>query len=183
MLRRTGCLALAFVLVPACDGDKKDDAAKPAAGDKKDDEPTGFTAYKLKSMASEASVNIRAIATGVSAAYETESLGPDGQLVGNQLPVSAPATPPAGSCCKQDEGKCPHDPELWKGEPWQSIGFEPTVPLRYSYALEVEGDSFTVRAIGDLDCDGKLSDYALSGRVENGSVVLDSEPKIADPLE
>ena len=183
MKRHIAGLVVALLCVPACDDNK--DADKPdtkAADAKGDDAPSGFTAYKLKSMSSEARVQIRMIADGASTYYMAERVGPDGELA-QALPPAAPVTPPKGSCCKQDKGQCPPDPKLWEGEGWTAVNFQPMEALRYSYELEVEGDKFTVHAYGDLDCDGTFSDYALSGHVEDGSVVLDPEPKITDPLE
>ena len=185
MKRTIGGLAVALVLIPACDDKKDGDKAadSKAADAKGDDAPSGFTAYKLKSMAAEAKVQIRMIADGASAYYMEERVVPGELTVAQKLPPAAPVTPPKGSCCKQDKGQCPPDPKLWEGEGWSAVNFQPMEPIRYSYALEVDGDKFTVHAYGDLDCDGTFSDYALSGHVEDGSVVLDPEPKITDPLE
>lgn len=184
MKRHIAGFVVAFLFVPACDDNKDADKSDAKAGDAKgDDTPSGFTAYKLKSMSSEARVQIRMIADAASAYYMEEHIGSIGEPPTQKLPPAAPVTPPKGSCCKQDKGQCPPDPKLWEGEGWTALNFQPMEPIRYSYAFEVDGDKFTVHAYGDLDCDGTFSDYALSGHVEDGAVVLDPEAKITDELE
>jgi len=184
MKHRIAALAAVMSLLPACDGDKSDAKSDAKAADsKKDDAPSGFTAYKLKSMSSEARVNIRMIADGVAAYYMEERIGPGDEAPTQGFPPAAPVTPPKGSCCKQDKGLCPADPKLWEGEGWSAVNFQPMDGIRYSYELQIEGDKFTVHAYGDLDCDGTFSDYALSGQVKDGMVELDPEAKITDALE
>lgn len=184
MKRHTAGLVVALLSIAGCDDKKDSDKSDAKSAEAKgDDAPSGFTAYKLKSMSSEARVQIRMIADAASAYYMEERLGSIGEAPTQELPPAAPVTPPKGSCCKQDKGQCPADPKLWEGEGWTALNFQPMEPIRYSYAFEVDGDKFTVHAYGDLDCDGTFSDYALSGHIEDGSVVLDSEPKITDELE
>lgn len=56
-------------------------------------------------------------------------------------------------------------------------------PHYYSYALEVDGDRFTAKAVGDLDCDGTFSTYTLSGKIEDGAIVIDEDTSAEQPLE
>jgi hypothetical protein len=45
-------------------------------------------------------------------------------------------------------------------------------PHLYSYSYVNEGGTmFTIRASGDLDCDGTYSSYEMVGRVEDGAIV------------
>jgi hypothetical protein len=79
----------------------------------------------------------------------------------------APLTP-ATTCCVGPKGRC-----VWsdadKAQPvWQALDFvqEPGL-FQYSYASD--GTSFNATAVGDLDCDGTMITYTLSGTIENGA--------------
>ena len=88
--------------------------------------------------------------------------------------------PAAGSCCKGPEGQCAPDPALWEAEPWSTLGFVQDMPHRYSVEYEVDASgTLTVRAIGDLDCDGTFSTFSMTGTVSG------AEPEVSqtDPLE
>ena len=58
------------------------------------------------------------------------------------------------------------DASLWAVEPWVSLQFSVDDPHYYSYQYEVaaDGKSFTVRALGDLDCDGQYSTFEMTGQ-------------------
>lgn len=177
-----------LALFLACDNGDASDASKQgsdakAVPDGKDDKPGAFAAYRLKSMSSEAHVKLRRLTDAVIFAYTTESVGPDGTIAAPALPAAAPMTPAPGSCCKQPKGVCPASAEAWASPEWKALAFDMTNPHRYSYELAVKDDTFTAKAVGDLDCDGKFSTFSLSGRIEGGEVVLDKELTIVDPLE
>ena len=46
-----------------------------------------------------------------------------------------------------------------------------------------EGETVTVKAVADLDCDGKLSSYQSTGKVVDGELSFPAELEINDPLE
>lgn len=127
--------------------------------------------YISKSKSTEARTELRGIFMRArEAAQETGEFPP-----GKTGPV-----PAAGSCCKGPKGQCAPDPLLWEDEPWSSIGYEQDMPARYSVEYEVDlSGALTVRAIGDLDCDGSFSTYSLTGTVSG------PEPELTqtDPLE
>ncbi|MBL4688694.1 MAG: hypothetical protein JKY37_29165 [Nannocystaceae bacterium] len=183
-----------FILVVflACDKGDASDASKQGSDSKpvsegNDDKPGAFTKYRLKSMSSEARMELRRLTDGVmAAAYGAESIGLgtiDGTVAAPALPASAPMTPAPGSCCKLPKGLCPVSAEAWASPEWKAVAFEMSNPHRYSYELVVKGDTFTAKAVGDLDCDGKFSTFSLSGRIEGDEIVLDKELTIVDPLE
>lgn len=92
-----------------------------------------------------------------------------------RFPPTAPPTPPLGSCCKQEGGLCAPDPALWKTETWKALKFAPTEPQRYSYEFTSTGSGadarFTVRALGDIDCDGEMSTFQVIGfPAKDGSI-------------
>ncbi len=70
------------------------------------------------------------------------------------------------------------------GKPgWQALDFAMPYPHYYSYELQVDEQSFTVTAHGDLDCDGVYSTFSWSGRVVDGRVVPAAEITIVRTLE
>jgi hypothetical protein len=80
---------------------------------------------------------------------------------------NAGPVPALGTCCKAAGKKCPPRPELWKQQPWLALGFSVDEPHHYSYQYltSSNGLKFTVRAIGDLDCDGDYATYEMFGEV------------------
>ncbi len=179
-----------LMLLGACDGDasKSSDGAAPSKPEdaKPDaDGPKGaFSKYKARSMASEAMVTIRRIADGASVYAMEERVDPaDPMTVKTGPPPAAPMTPAAGSCCKEPEGTCAPDKGNWDHEGWKAVNFEPDHPHRYSYEVEVKGQTVTVRAVGDLDCDGILSTYESVGTMKDGMLEFTRELAETNPLE
>jgi hypothetical protein len=130
-----------------------------------------FEEYATKSKAVEARTEVRGIFMRArEAAQETGEFPP-----GKTGPV-----PAAGSCCKGPKGQCAPDPLLWEEEPWSAIGYDQDMPARYSVDYEVDlSGALTVKAVGDLDCDGAYSTFTMTGTVAG------PEPEITetDPLE
>jgi hypothetical protein len=84
-------------------------------------------------------------------------------------PESVPLTPE-----KVPQGASVDDPKgTWDHPTWQRLGFEWTVPHYFSFAFEsrnAPGRSvFHTRAHGDLDGDGILSTFAISGEARDGA--------------
>ncbi|MCA9707289.1 MAG: hypothetical protein KDK70_15660 [Myxococcales bacterium] len=154
-------------------------------GEAKGDGPVGaLSTYKAKTMASEAKVNVAGIVSRVRLHFEEERMDPSTLTVTTgTLPKSAPLTPPAGTCCKQPDGKCPPDLGDWSHETWKALQFQPADPHRYSYEVVVEGQQITVRAVGDLDCDGETSTYESVGTVVDGALQFSPELTETSPLE
>jgi hypothetical protein len=89
------------------------------------------------------------------------------------LPPQFPApskgpTPPLGSCCTQG-GKCAPEAMQWDDPVWISLMFSVDDPhyFSYSYITNDEFTEFTVRANGDLDCDGEYSTYEMYGVINS----------------
>ncbi len=96
-----------------------------------------------------------------------------------------------GPCCATSLGaslpeKCPPNSAIWQddqpteigngGETWEALQFGIEVPVFYAYGYNrgnptVAGqtgtfvDGFTASAVGDLDCDGSRSQFAMFGWV------------------
>jgi hypothetical protein len=132
--------------------------------------------YSVKSKPSEAPDNLRRVYNGAQQ-YFTEH-GKQG------LPPSAGPTPPLGLCC-QSGGECAPAASHWDTDTWVALGFEVRDTHRYSYQFINDGNAkFTVRANGDLDCDGHYSTFEMYGRVdENGELVGDGQIRRVRHLE
>ncbi|HEU5058863.1 MAG TPA: hypothetical protein VFU21_20155, partial [Kofleriaceae bacterium] len=132
-----------------------------------------FMKYMKKSKTSEARELLRRMYDGARAYWMEQTGSP-------RLPApSAGPTPPLGTCCQQG-GKCQPDLALWAGEPWRSLKFSMDDPHYYSYEYKVapDGKGFTVRAYGDLDCDGQYSTFSLYGEVNEANA--DGPPGTAE---
>ncbi len=87
----------------------------------------------------------------------------------HQFPDTAPLTP-AVSCCAFPGRKCPPSPAQWTLTTWDQLKFAVDDPHYYQYEYESTGTAgagpgsrFTARALGDLDCDGVLSTFEMTG--------------------
>lgn len=88
------------------------------------------------------------------------------RLEGKPL-TAAPLTPALDPCADGRDGSYVSTPEMWRHPTWQALGFAPTGEQHYRYAVEPgEGQGFTVRAVGDLNCDGVLAEFASSADAE-----------------
>ncbi|MCA9655929.1 MAG: hypothetical protein H6712_21475 [Myxococcales bacterium] len=186
-MRTTLVIAVLGLIPIGCDDAPSSGAGAEPAAAEAEPEAGGigaFTEYQRKSMAAEAKVNVAGLVAAVRIAYEQESVDPETlQVVTHRLPSSAPMTPPAGSCCKQPEGTCKPDPSQWEHPAWQELLFAPADPIRFSYEVIREGETVTIKAVADLDCDGKLSSYQSTGKVVDGELSFPAELEINDPLE
>jgi hypothetical protein len=72
-----------------------------------------------------------------------------------RVPPTAAGPTPEPACCARG-GECSPDAALWSAPGWRELGFTIDGPHRYSYAYvpDPSGLSATVRAIGDVACDG-----------------------------
>lgn len=86
--------------------------------------------------------------------------------VQKQFPDSVAATPTPGSCCPK---RCKPEPQLWENLSWKALMFGKWSHFYYSNEFRSSGTDnnarFTARAIGDLDCDGTMSTFEISGKV------------------
>lgn len=84
------------------------------------------------------------------------------------FPETAPLTPSV-----PPRGKKEVDPAgTWDGPTWSALGFRASpegVPHAYSFALEATGTGFVARARGDLDGDGILSTFEVTGIMRPGT--------------
>lgn len=122
-------------------------------GDGKADKPdkAGFDEYRLKSMATEAKLQLNKIAK--LAKLKGAETG--------AFPVGfAPATP-STKCCDAPDHKCPVDAAAFAKDPvWSALEFSVDEPSRYQYSYIGAASVFTAYAVGDLDCDGTLATFS-----------------------
>jgi hypothetical protein len=135
--------------------------------------------YMDKSKVAEANLNLRQLATTLQVYMEIEQVQPDGTFAIGKVPTTAAApTPPLGTCCASEGKKCAPDPAVWAVEPWQTLKFQLDTPhyFSYEYVPAADGRSFTLKAHGDLDCDGEFMVVSLKGRWDEalGQPVIDA---------
>ncbi len=116
-----------------------------------------FLSYQKKAKTSEAEINLEQLFRAVRA-YHVDK---------DQLPErNAGPTPALGDCCASG-GKCAPSLSQWTEDPtWSDLGFSVDTPHYFSYRYENTGSSFTLQAIGDLDCDESYVTYTQMGTVD-----------------
>lgn len=88
-----------------------------------------------------------------------------------KVPPTAAGPTPVPSCCDQG-GTCAPDAKTWAAAGWRELQFSVDGPYRYAYQYipDPSGAAATIRAIGDLDCDGTLATYELKLTVQGPNV-------------
>jgi type II secretory pathway pseudopilin PulG len=113
-----------------------------------------FLEYMKKSKVSESALQLNRLAKYLRAIYAANSAVPIG---------TAPLTP-ATPCCDGPDHKC-FDPAAWTDQAvWKELDFsvDEAHLFRYDYA-STDGKTFVAHAVADLDCDGEVVTYTLSG--------------------
>lgn len=145
-----------------------------------------FKNYMDKSKRSEVHLHLRQIQQGAKMYFLEEHAAPDGlQMLPGQLPGPRAGPTPEISCCEKG-GKCLPDHTLWEGDPvWAALNFGVygSHYYQYEYERDADGQGFTARALGDLDCDGLMSTFEAYGRVEGGELQFAPSVFEQDPLE
>ncbi len=124
-----------------------------------------FTRYTHRSQATEATTNVPRIADAIVAHWNAQPR-PRRRLIG-----AIPRTPPLAP----SESPRADPAGTWDAVPWRALGFHLDAPHRYVYDVQSDGrTTFTARAQGDLDGDGTLSTYSITGHVgRDGTITLD----------
>jgi len=132
-----------------------------------------FVRNARKAKTSEAQVHVRKI-FGASRTYIIEEhYDISGSMIRAQFPNSVAATP-AGTCCAGPGNKCLDPAGTWSDQSWQVLHFSLDDPHYFRYEYESTGagtagvaSKFTARALGDLNCDGRLSTFEMVGDWSN----------------
>lgn len=137
----------------------------------------GARRYITNSKSAEARLGVDRIAKDLAAYVETErERNPKKKVRFSSLPA-VPPTVPSGS-------KLQTAPGDWQA--WSTIGFRMSEPQYYQYEVQAapDGKSVKIVARGDLNGDGKHSEFSLSMRIEaDGSLAIDPQLSARDPLE
>jgi type IV pilus assembly protein PilA len=128
-----------------------------------------FLRNARKAKTSEALVNIRKL-YGASRSYIIEEhFTQAGVILPPQFPETELATP-TGTCCAGVNGKCVPAATTWTDPTWTALQFSLDDPHYFRYEYESTGavsagttSRFTVRALGDLNCDGTMSTFEMHG--------------------
>ncbi|MCC6214633.1 MAG: hypothetical protein IT376_07175 [Polyangiaceae bacterium] len=152
----------------------------------------GVRKHLIASKSAEARSTVMMIARSAASAYDREVTLPDGSM-GHRLCSSASRSVPADAVSirgrKYLAGASEWQVDAAANEGFACLGFSLAHPQYYMYSYEstgvgAVGDEFTARANGDLDGDGVLSTFELSGRVQPGDrVELSSTLTETSPLE
>lgn len=135
--------------------------------------------YQRRAWATEVAPNLKRIHDGLMVHHLKKGGGPD-----YRFPAAGP-TPGKVPC-----GQKPvtGSAGLWKAPGWRAVDFSIETEFRYQYRIISQGRgpmaAFTIRAHGDLDCDGVLSTYERYGQVdERGRLKWTAEIKMHKPEE
>lgn len=99
--------------------------------------------YKRRSTATEGQLTLHRLVKDLKVALVRD----------DQYPIATTELTPATPCCGQPDHKCVPDRAIWDAEPWKTLEFSIDDPFRYRVAYASDGKSFTVKVVGDLDCD------------------------------
>ncbi|MCA9527051.1 MAG: hypothetical protein KC549_12235, partial [Myxococcales bacterium] len=130
-----------------------------------------FLKYIRRAKSSEARMEVRRLGMAAMAYYAEFG----------KLPEPAPPTPAEIPCGSGD--RKPAAPDLWAHPAWQALSFATPDHPRYQYSFVTSPTGFTARALGDLDCDGVLSTFEVSGEVRDGELSLTPGIQTRDELE
>ncbi|MBN2495721.1 MAG: hypothetical protein JXR96_14100 [Deltaproteobacteria bacterium] len=136
-----------------------------------------FIQYTRRAKASEVYMYLDKARSGLTALQP--AVGPDGSL-GSPLPAMETGWIPAEPCCDQPQGHCSAPAETWQRPPWDKLRFSVEPPSYFQWRFRSDGQSVTVEARGDMDCDGQYSSYTLEGRWEGGQVQVDPMRSLDD---
>jgi hypothetical protein len=119
---------------------------------------------------SEAEVNLERLGAIVKTKFDKAGGFPSGRV----------GPTPAVLCCNQPDKAC-NDPGAWQLPLWTELGF--SIPGKHKFVYSYEGSptQFTIKATGDLDCDGAPVEFVLTGTAEGKKVVTTwQKPKTLD---
>src|SRR5262245_27942980 len=89
-----------------------------------------------------------------------------------RVPATAAGPTPETSCCERG-GTCPADAAAWAAPGWRELGFSIDGEHRFSYqyAPDPSGLAATLRATGDVACDGAGRTIELKLTVAGGQLL------------
>ena len=148
-----------------------------------------YLLYVRRTQTSEALTNLRRLYDSSVAYFQTDHAVRGGRGLSRQFPQSVARTPEGAFCAAQSSaGKWTPDSGRWSQDSWSALNFALTDPHYYAYeyvsAGVDAGASFSARAFGDLNCDGRLSTFERIGTTDADLNVVGSAPLWwKDPLD
>jgi type IV pilus assembly protein PilA len=127
-----------------------------------------FVRYIRRSKTSEVHENLDKIAAGAKTYFQTEHVNTSGLPLAKQFPLTTDYSPVSG-CCTSAGAKCAGNTANWTDGSWQALHF--AVENNHYYNYQFVGSNtdtnaiFTVRAIGNLDCDAVSATWSRNGSV------------------
>jgi type IV pilus assembly protein PilA len=135
-----------------------------------------FIKYTRKAKTAEARQNVRKIYDGARQYYFDPMVGSATLMntMAKQFPSTITPITSDPLCCANAGGfkpKCDPMAALWEHPTWAALHFAMTDPHYYAY-LYYTGDftvpieSFQAYGFGDLDCDGNVATFTMSGWID-----------------
>lgn len=126
-----------------------------------------FMDYIKRSKKTEATLELNKLGKNAKRSYAETSSFP----VGTATPL--PTKPGTGGCCGGAGSRpntCAAVPASWAADTvWRALDFEIDEDTLFYYSYTGAANSFTARAVGDLDCDNIEVSYTLNGSAINGN--------------
>ena len=148
-----------------------------------------YLKYIRRAKTALARTQVNELANGVIA-YADRECARLGKACATKLKFPASTLPtPVATACENGQSRARMiDPTAWETPTWKAFGFAVKEPSLFQYQFESTGNgvgaTFTVRALGDLDCDGVLSAFERSGTVnDDGSIDARGELYEQEPDE
>jgi prepilin-type N-terminal cleavage/methylation domain-containing protein len=148
-----------------------------------------FTKYIKRSKTAEAAGHLNKMWAGSVSYYEADHVDAAGASIPRQFPVSSTAAVGGPvECGCNPTGKCVAIAADWQAATWVNLSFSIPDPFlyrpKYTSAGINNASTFTAEAIGDLDCNGTLSNFKRLGAVDaNGDVSGSKAAIVTNELE
>ena len=135
-----------------------------------------FMKYIRRSKTSEATMNLRKLFDSSSSYFSREHASRSGVIYDRQFPFSVELTPGTEFCSDNLAEKWKPRKTYWTNDTWQALNFAISDPHYYSYEYVSSGTDtasmFTVRAVGDLNCNATLATFERVGKSDNSLNVV-----------
>jgi prepilin-type N-terminal cleavage/methylation domain-containing protein len=147
-----------------------------------------FSKYIKRAKTAEAAGHLNKMWAGSLTYFETDHTDALGVALPKKFPTTAAVLVPGLECACQATGKCPGGGVEWKDPTWVSLSFSIPDPFLYKPKYTSAGtgatSTFIAEAIGDLDCNGTVSNFKRLGAIDtNGDVSGSKAPIITNELE
>ena len=145
--------------------------------------------YIRRAKTAEVHEAVDKIGQGAKSYFQTEHVNSStGAPIAKQFPDTEVLTPTT-ACCDQAGDKCAGGASgTWDTSSWQALHFALENNHYYQYDFTATGSDtasvFTVRAVGDLDCDGTKATWQRNAHVTGdyevnlGGMMIDSSQEI-----